>query len=65
MGILELKNAVRTLPPGELSEFSAWLEELVADHWDAEFEADALGGKLDELGKAADADFEAGRCREL
>ena len=46
MGILELKNAVRTLPPGELSEFSAWLEELVADQWDAEFEADALGGKL-------------------
>lgn len=65
MGILELKNVVKTLPPGELSEFSAWLEELVADQWDADFESDALGGKLDELGKAADADFEAGWCREL
>lgn len=65
MGILELKNAVKTLPSGELSEFSAWLENLVADRWDARFEADVAAGKLDELGKKADAEFEDGRCRAL
>lgn len=65
MGILELKKAVKTLPPGELSEFSAWLEELVADQWDADFAADVTAGRLDDLAKMADADFEAGRCREL
>ncbi len=65
MGILELKNAVKTLPPGELSEFSAWLEDLVADQWDARFEADVASGKLDGQGKKADEEFEAGRCRAL
>jgi len=65
MGIVELKNAVKTLPPGELSEFSAWLEDIVADQWEARFEADVAAGKLDELGRKADEEFEAGRCRAL
>jgi len=65
MGIVELKNAVKTLPPGELSEFSAWLEDIVSDQWEARFEADVAAGKLDELGRKADEEFEAGRCRAL
>ena len=33
--------------------------------WDREFEADVKAGKLDTLGKEADKDFDAGRCKPL
>ena len=65
MRIEELEKAVSTLPPKELSEFSSWFENFLADQWDKRFEADVASGKLDHLAKRADKDFEAGRCTEL
>jgi hypothetical protein len=65
MSAKELEQAVAQLSPGELSKFTAWFEEFVADAWDREFEADVKSGKLDKLGKEADADFDAGRCKPL
>lgn len=65
MSIIELEKAVSTLPPEELSEFSSWFEEFIADQWDKRFEADVAAGRLDHLAQKADKDFEAGRCTEL
>jgi len=65
MSVQELESAVVQLSPAELAKFSTWFEEFVADAWDREFEADVKAGKLDALGKEADADFEAGRCKIL
>ena len=62
MSVQELESAVTQLSPDELTKFTAWFEEFVADAWDREFEADVKAGKLDALGREADADFEAGRC---
>ena len=59
------EKAVSELPPEELSRFTAWFEEFLADQWDRQIEADAAAGKLDHLAKEADEDFEAGRCTEL
>ena len=61
----ELETAVTLLPAEELAEFARWFEEYVADAWDCRIEADIRAGRLDEAGRRADADFEAGRCKPL
>ena len=53
------------LSRSELDAFSQWFEELMADAWDRQIEADALAGRLDAAAKQADDDFEAGRCTPL
>jgi len=61
MSVDELQSAVSQLPANELDEFSRWFEEFLADQWDRRIEADVLAGRLDEAGRLADEDFEAGR----
>lgn len=65
MSVQELENAVAQLSPAELTKFSTWFEDFVADGWDKEFETDVKAGKLDALGQEADRDFEAGQCKPL
>lgn len=65
MSIAELESAVQCLPPDELEVFVRWFEEFLADAWDRRIEADIKAGRLDEAGRRADADFEAGRCTPL
>ena len=47
----------------ELTAFAQWFEEYLANAWDRRIEADILAGRLDEAGRRADQDFEAGRCK--
>ena len=56
---------VTSLSKEELTKFSQWFEEYLADEWDKQIEADALAGRFDAAGKRAIADFEAGRCTPL
>jgi hypothetical protein len=42
-----------------------WLDELTADAWDRQIEADAKNGKLDKLVEESESDFRAGRFREI
>jgi hypothetical protein len=65
MSLQELEAAVASLPAEELTAFARWFEEYMADEWDRRIEADAAAGRLDEAGRKADADFEAGRCTPL
>ncbi len=65
MSLAELENEVQKLPPAELAAFMRWFEEFASDQWDRQFERDAVAGKLDKLGRKADAVFEAGECTEL
>ncbi len=55
MSLAELEKEVQKLPPGELAAFTRWFEEFAADQWDGQFERDAASGKLEELGRRADA----------
>ncbi len=64
MTIEELKNAIE-LPPAELAQLPAWLEERQAEEWDRQIEQDAKAGKLDKLIQKAREDFRAGRTRPL
>lgn len=65
MSLRELETAVTQLPADDLTAFARWFEEYMADAWDHRIEADILAGRLDEAGRRAGADFEAGRCRPL
>jgi hypothetical protein len=65
MSLHELESAVNQLPSDELTAFAQWFEEYLADAWDRRIEADIKAGRLDEAGRRADAEFEAGRCKPL
>lgn len=61
----ELEAAVSQLSQDELTAFARWFEEYLADDWDRRIEADIQAGRLDEAGRRANAEFEAGRCTPL
>ena len=65
MSVDELEVVVSHLSPEELTRFSEWFEEFLAEQWDRQIEADALAGRLDAAGQRADDDFEVGRCTPL
>ncbi len=65
MSLSELETAVTGLPADDLAVFAQWFEEYLADAWDRRIEADIQAGRLDEAGRLADAEFEAGRCKPL
>ena len=65
MSLQELESAVTRLPESDLTAFARWFEEYLADAWDSRIEADIHAGRLDEAGRRADAEFEAGRCTPL
>ena len=56
----ELRSAVAGLTAEELTSFSGWFEEYLADLWDQQIEADILAGRLDKAGARANEAFEAG-----
>ncbi len=65
MSLQELESTVMRLPDTELATFARWFEEFLAESWDRRIEADIQAGRLDEAGRRAVADFDAGRCTPL
>lgn len=65
MTVEELESVVVALPPNDLSRFSNWFEEFMAEQWDKRIEADIKAGRFAAAGVRADQDFEAGLCTEL
>jgi hypothetical protein len=65
MSAQELENAIRNLPYEEFTRLAQWIDEYRAELWDRRIEADIQAGRLDEAGRRADEDFEAGRCTPL
>lgn len=65
MSTLELEQAVKELPPQELTVFAEWFEEFMAAQWDEKIERDIAAGRLAHLAAKADEDFEVGRCSPL
>jgi hypothetical protein len=63
--VQRLTQTIATLAPDERAELCAWLEAQRAKDWDAQIEADSMGGRLDHLIAEVQADYEAGRCRPL
>ena len=60
-----MESEVERLSKTDLAAFTQWFEDFIADAWDKRIEADAAAGRLDHLGRQADAQFETGRCTPL
>jgi hypothetical protein len=65
MSVQELEDAISRLSRAEFSQLAEWIDEYRAELWDRQIEVDICAGKLEEAGRQADADFEAGRCTPL
>jgi len=65
MSVQELESVVSRLSSDELSRFSEWFEEFLADQWDRKIEEDVLAGRLESSVKRSNAHFDAGRCTPL
>jgi hypothetical protein len=64
--VVEIIEAVKTLPEAEKNELLAQLAEIdFDDAWDRQIEADAKSGRLDALWQEAVKDIEAGRTKPL
>jgi hypothetical protein len=65
MSVEELEKAIAGLPADQLARLRAWFDDFTADAWDRQLARDAESGKLDKLVAGSEADFRAGRAREL
>ena len=63
--VQSIETAVQQLPKAELAEFRQWFARFDGEMWDAQIEADAAAGKLDDLAAEALAEFHEGKAREL
>ena len=57
--------AIAELPPEQVAQVRAWLDERAAAEWDAQIERDEREGRLDALANRALAEHKAGRTRPL
>ena len=57
--------AIAELPPEQVAQIQAWLDERAAAEWDAQIEQDERAGRLDALAERARAEHRAGRTRPL
>lgn len=65
MSVQDLEAAVTSLSAEELTRFSQWFEEFIADQWDRRIEQDMLAGRLDPALQRAEEHYQAGRCTPL
>jgi len=57
--------AIAQLPPEQVAQIRAWLDEQAEAEWDARIEQDERAGKLDALAERALAEHGAGKTRPL
>ena len=57
--------AIAELPPEQVAQVRAWLNERDEAEWDAQIEQDERAGRLDALAERALAEHRAGRTRPL
>ena len=60
MTIQDIEAAITNLPPKELAELMAWLNEYHARAWDGQIDDDLEAGRLDGVLAEVDKEYEAG-----
>ena len=58
-----ITSAIAELPPEQVAQIRAWLDERAAAEWDAQIEQDERAGRFDALAERALAEHRAGRTR--
>jgi hypothetical protein len=60
-----ITTAIAELPPDQVAQIRAWLNERAESEWDAQIEQDERAGRLSALAERALAEHRAGRTRPL
>ena len=60
-----ITTAIAELPPEQVAQIRAWLDERAEAAWDSQIERDERAGRLDDLAERALAEHRAGRTRSL
>jgi len=60
-----ITSAIAELPPEQVAQIRAWLNELAESDWDAQIEKDEKAGKLTNLVERALEEHRAGLTRPL
>ena len=60
-----ITTTISELPPEQVAQFPAWLNERAEADWDAQIEQDEREGRLNGLAERALAEHRAGRTRQL
>jgi len=65
MSVTEIESAISRLPPSELAELMAWLQNRDGQVWDRQIEADLESGRLDALLAEVDREHQSGLAQPL
>jgi hypothetical protein len=60
-----ITSAIAELPPEQVAQIRAWLNERAESDWDAQIEKDEKAGKLTSMAERALAEHRAGLTRPL
>ncbi|MBX7106384.1 MAG: hypothetical protein K1X57_20065 [Gemmataceae bacterium] len=63
--VQSITNAIAQLPPDEVAQIRAWLNEQAEAEWDARIEQDERAGRLDALAERALAQHRSGLTKPL
>lgn len=65
MSIQDIENAIKQLPPGDVSALMSWLSDYHEKLWDRQIDEDLEAGRLDALLADVDAEYQAGAAEPL
>ena len=65
MSVAEIEAAITNLPPTELAQLMAWLDEHYETLWDRQIEEDLETGRFDKLLSDVDREYDAGLAQPL
>ena len=60
-----ITSAIAELPPEQVAQIRAWLNERAEDEWDAQIEEDGRAGRLSALAERALAEHREGRTQPI
>ena len=60
-----ITTAIAELPPEQVAQVRAWMDERAEAEWDAQIERDEHAGRLDALAERALSEHRAGLTRPL
>ena len=60
-----ITTAIAELPPEQVAQVRAWMDERAEAEWDAQIERDERAGRLDALAERALTEHRAGQTRPL
>ena len=65
MGISEIENAIKNLPPDKVNELMDWFLNYHAEIWEAKIESDLENGRLDSVLEDVNTEISSGLSKPV